>query len=82
MRNWYAKVKTPFFSSDKREKLEFLQAIVGHKNSDKVPVPLVVPMVEESFILPRRPHARTVRSRQWQIVRGDPVVEKKLWRGG
>ena len=55
---------------------------MGHKDSDKVPVPHVIPMAKKSIILPRRPHAWTVRPRQWHIARGDPAVEKKFQRGG
>ena len=51
---------------------------VGHKNSNKVPVPRVVSMAEESIIVPRRLHARTVRPCQWHIARGGPTIEKKL----
>ena len=55
---------------------------MGHKNSNKVPVPHVVSMIEEPIIVPRRPHAWTVRPRQWHISIGGPTVEKKLWRAG
>ena len=54
---------------------------VGHKNSNKAPVPHVVSIAEEPIIVPRRPHARTIRPRQWHIARGGPTIEKKLWRG-
>ena len=55
---------------------------MGHKNSDKVPMPRVVSMADEPIIVSRRPYAWTVRQRQWHIARGGPVVEKKLWRRG
>ena len=56
--------------------------VVGHKNSDKIPVPRVVSMVEEPIIRPRRPYTWTVRPRQWPIARGGPAVEKKFRIGG
>ena len=55
---------------------------MGHKNLNKVPVPRVVSMAEESIIVPRRPHVRTLRPRQWHIARGGPTDEKKIQRGG
>ena len=55
---------------------------MGHKDSDKVLVPHVVPMAEKSIILPMRPHAWTVRPRQWHIAREGLVVEKKFQEGG
>ena len=54
---------------------------VGHKNSNKAPVTRVVSITEEPIIVPRRPHTRTVRPRQWHISKGGPTIEKKLWRG-
>ena len=54
----------------------------GLKNLNKVPVPCVVSMAEKSIIVPKRPHARTIRPRQWHIARGGPTVEKKFRRGG
>ena len=59
----FPKSKPHFFSSDKRKKLEFLEAIVGHKNLSKVIMPYVVSMADESIIVLRRPHAWTVRLR-------------------
>ena len=56
--------------------------VVGHKNSDKIPVPRVVSMAEEPIISPRRPYTRTVRPRQRPIARGGPAVEKKFQIGG
>ena len=53
---------------------------VGHKNLGKVPVPRVVSMAEEPIIVPRRPHAQTVRPHQKHINRG-PTAKKKFWRG-
>ena len=55
---------------------------VGHKNSDKVPMPRVISMVEEPIIMPRRPHSQTVRPRQWHIARRGLAIEKKLQREG
>ena len=52
--------------------------VVGHKNSDKIPVSRVVSMTEESIIRSRRPYTRTVRPRQWPIARGGPTVEKEF----
>ena len=54
---------------------------VGHKNLNKVPIPRVISMANESIIVPRRPHARAVRPRQWHITRGGYTVEKEF-RGG
>jgi len=51
---------------------------MGHKNLNKVLVPRVVSMAKESFIVPRMPHARTVRPRQWHIIKGGHTVEKEL----
>ena len=59
-----------------------MMCIVGRKNSDKVHVPRVVSMAEKPIIMPRRSHARTVRPRQWHVVRGGPAVEKKLKEKG
>ena len=56
--------------------------VVGHKNSDKIPVSRVVSMTEESIIRSRRPYTRTVRPRQWPIARGGPAIEKKFRIGG
>ena len=55
--------------------------IVGHKNLGKVPTSYVVSMAEEPIIVPWRPHARTVRPRQWHIARGDLDVEKSFIEG-
>ena len=44
-------------------------------------MPCVVSMAEESIIMPRRPHAWTVRPRQWHITKRGPTVEKKLGKG-
>ena len=55
---------------------------VGHKNSDKVPVPCVVSMAEESIIVPRRPHSRIARPRQWHIARRGLAIKKNLQREG
>ena len=52
--------------------------VVRHKNLDKIPVPRVVSMAEESIIKPRRPYTRIVRPRQWPIAREGPAVEKKF----
>ena len=61
-----------------KEKISF----VGHKNLNKVLVSRVISMAEESIAKSRRPHARTLRPRQWHIARGGPTIEKKFWRGG
>ena len=55
---------------------------MGHKNLGKVPMSRVVSMTEEPIIVPRRPHAWTVRPRQRHIARRGPAVEKKLQRWG
>ena len=60
----------------------FLSISVGRKNSDKVPMPCVVSMVEKPIIVPRRPHAWIVRPRQWHVAKGGLVVKKKFQRGG
>ena len=49
---------------------------MGHENLGKVPVSRVVSMVEKPIIVPRRPHAWTVRPCQWHIARGGPTIEK------
>ena len=54
---------------------------MGHKNSDKVPIQRVVSMADEPIIMPRKPHAQTVRPCQWHITRGGPAVEKEFRRG-
>ena len=56
--------------------------IVGYKNLNKVFVPRVIPMTEEAITMPRRSHARTVRSRQWHVTRGGHTIEKKFRGGG
>ena len=53
-------------------------ASVGHKNLNKVPVPCVVSMTEESIVVPRRPYTWTVRPRQWHVTRGGHTVEKEF----
>ena len=55
---------------------------MGQKNLNKIPVPHVVSMAEELVIVPRRPHARTVRPRQWHVTRGGHTIEKELQGGG
>ena len=42
----------------------------------------VISMAKEPIIVPKRPHARTLRPRQWHIARGGPSVEKKFWKRG
>ena len=51
---------------------------MGHKNSDKVPMPRVVSMAEEPIVVLRRPYAQIVRPRQW--ARGGLAIEKKFRR--
>ena len=53
-----------------------------HKNLNKIPVPRVVSMAEEPIIMPRRPHAQTVRPHQWHVTKGGHTVEKELRGGG
>ena len=55
---------------------------MGYKNLNKVPVPHVISIVEESIIVPRRPHALTVRPHQWHITRGGHTVEKEFQERG
>ena len=55
---------------------------VGYKNLNKVLVPHVIPMVEESIIAPRRLHTRTVGPSQWHVTRGGHIVEKEFREGG
>ena len=55
---------------------------MGHKNINKVLMPCVISMVDESIIVPRRPYVQTVRPRQWHIAKGGPTVDKKFQRGG
>ena len=55
---------------------------MGYKNSNKVFVPRVLPIVEEAIIVLRKSHAWTVRPRQWHVTRGDHTIEKELWGGG
>ena len=54
---------------------------MGHKNLNKVLVPHVISMAEESIAKPKRLHARTVKPRQWHIARRGPTTEKKFRRG-
>ena len=61
-----------------KEKISF----VGHKNLNKVLVSRVISMAEESIIVLRRSHARTVRPRQWHVTRGGHTVKKELRGGG
>ena len=44
-------------------------------------MPRVIFIAEEPIVKSRRPHARTVRPRQWHIARGGPTAEKKFRRG-
>ena len=53
-----------------------------YENSNKIPVPRVMFMAEESIIVLRRPHARTVRPHQWHIIKGSHTVKKELRGGG
>ena len=62
--------------------LSFQRGIVGHKNLNKVPMPCVVSMAEESIIVPRRSHARTVRPRPWHVTRESHTIKKKFRRRG
>ena len=55
---------------------------MGHKNSDKVPMPRVVSMAEEPIVVLRRPYAQIVRPRQWHITRGGYTIEKKFQKRG
>ena len=63
-----------------KKKKKFWRAITGHKNSNKVPMPHVIFVVDEPIVVSRRPHTRTMRPCQWHIARGGPTVEKELWR--
>ena len=54
---------------------------MGYKNLNKAHASRVISMVEESITKSRRPHARTLRPRQWHIARGGPTVEEKFRRG-
>ena len=54
---------------------------VEHKNLNKIPVPRVVSMAEESIIVSKRPHAWTIRPRQWHIAKEGLIVKKKFQRG-
>ena len=63
------KSKPRFFSSDKRKKPKFLGAIMRYKNLNKVIVPHVIPMVEESM----HSNGKT---------RGGHTRKEKLQRGG
>ena len=55
---------------------------VRHKNLNKVLVSRVVSMAEEYFIVPRRPHAQTVRPHQWHVNRGGLIIGKEFREGG
>ena len=72
----------PHFSPQGGKKSEFLGAIVGYKNLNKVFVPHVIPMAEGAIIIPRRSHAQTVRPRQWHITRGGHTIENEFQGGG
>ena len=54
---------------------------MGHKNLNKVLVPRVISIAEESIIMLRRSHARTLRPCQWHVTRGGHIVEKKYQEG-
>ena len=54
---------------------------MGHKNLNKVLVPRIISMAEESIIVPKRSHARTVRPRQWHVTRGGHTIEKEIREG-
>jgi len=60
------------------EIMPFHYIVVGRKNSDKILVPHDASMAKKPIIVPRRPHAWTVRAWQWHVARGGPGVEKKL----
>ena len=51
---------------------------MGYKNLNKALTPRVISIAEESIAKLRRPHACTVRPRQWHIARGGPTAAKKL----
>ena len=55
---------------------------VGHKNLNKVLVPHIVSMVEESIIVLRRPHAQTIKPHQWHVTKEGHTVGKEPRGGG
>ena len=54
---------------------------MGHRNSNKVLVPRVVSMVEETIIVSRRPHAQKVTPRQWHIPKEVLLLGKSFREG-
>ena len=56
----------------------YIYIYMGYKNLNKAPTPRVISIAEESIPKSRRPHACTVRPRQWHIARGGPTAAKKL----
>ena len=45
-------------------------------------VPRVILMVEGAIIVPRRSHPKTIRSRQWHVIRRSHTIEKEFQRRG
>ena len=52
--------------------------VVRYKNLNKEIAPRIIPMAEGAMIVSRRPHPRTIRSRQWHVIRGSHTIEKEL----
>ena len=60
-------------------KKEFLY--IGYRNLNKVFVPRVIPMAEETIITSRWSFTRTVRPHQWHVTKRGHTIER-VSRGG
>ena len=54
----------------------------GERGGVKEIVPRVIPMVEGAIIVPRMSHPKTIRSRQWHVIRRSHTIEKEFQRRG
>ena len=54
---------------------------MGHTNLNNAFMPRVIFMVEKFIIVLMRPHAWTIRSRQWHVIRKGHTVEKEIREG-
>ena len=56
--------------------------IEGGEGGVKEIAPRVIPMVEGAIIVPRRSHPKTIRPRQWHVIRRSHTIEKEFQRRG
>ena len=74
--------QNPVFLFGEEKKAKVLKGYCRVQKFKKVFAPRIIPMAEETTIMSRRSHTRTIRPRQWHVAKGGYTVEKKLWEGG